>query len=67
MKNVLLIGSIICVLCALPYAIKEGARRQAVVDCHKAKEICTEYWNVHGGNCTECREMKRCQKDGILE
>lgn len=67
MKNIILIGSLACILCAMPYACREGMKRQEYEDCRKASRICTEYWNVHGGECAECSEMKRCKSDGILE
>jgi len=66
MKNILTICACFGLLCLLHYACKEGARRQAVVDCYKAKEICTKYWNAHGGHCAECEKMKECQKQGLF-
>lgn len=67
MKNILTICACVGLLCLFPYACKEGARRQAVVDCYKAQEICTKYWNAHGGDCLECKTMNECQQKGLFE
>jgi len=67
MKNILTICACVGLLCLLPYACKEGARRQAVVNCYKAQEICTKYWDAHEGNCAECRAMAKCESEGLLD
>ena len=65
MKNFLMILSVAGVVALACWALPEGMRRQRLVDCEKASEICTKYWDAHRGNCRECRTMTQCQKDGI--
>lgn len=65
MKNLFYVLAVAGVVAFAFYALPEGMRRQRLVDCEKATEICTKYWGAHGGNCRECRTMTQCQKDGI--
>lgn len=67
MKNVLLILAICGTIAFMIYAIPEGMKRQASVDCYKAKEICTRYWDVHQGDCSECKKMKYCEENNLLK
>lgn len=66
MKNLLCVLSIAGVVALACYALPEGMKRQAIHECWKAKEICTKYWDVHGGDCLECRTMERCEIDGLF-
>lgn len=67
MKILLYVLSVAGVVALACYTLPEGMKRQAVHECWKAKEICTKYYDVHGGDCLECREMKQCEIDGLFD
>lgn len=67
MKNLLYTVAFIGIVALLAYTIPEGMKRQEIVDCYKAKEICTKYWDVHQGNCSECKKMQYCEENNLLK
>jgi hypothetical protein len=66
MKNIFLVLSVAGVVALACYTLTEGMKRQAVVDCWAAKKICTQFYDVHGGDCLECRTMEQCEIDGLF-
>lgn len=67
MKNLFYILAVAGVVTFAYNTLLEGVKRQAIVDCWKAKEICEKYWDVHGGDCLECRTIKQCEIDGLFD
>ena len=67
MKNLLYILAVAGVVAFLCYDFPKTMRKVAVAECWKAKEICTRYYDVHGGDCLECRTMKQCEIDGLFD
>lgn len=67
MKNLFYITAIGGMIALMIYAIPEGIRKQAIVDCYKAKEICTRYWDVHQGDCFECKHVEYCEKNNLFD
>ena len=65
MKKLFLFVACVGVVAFACYTLPEAMHRVRVVECYKAQEICTKYWNAHGGHCAECETMKQCEKDGI--
>lgn len=67
MKKIFYVLAVAGVVALACYTLPEGMKRQAAVQCWKAREICEKYWDVHGGDCLECRSMKQCEIDGLFD
>lgn len=66
-KNFSIFVAVVFVVAFACYVLPEGMKRQAIHECWKAREICTKYWDVHGGDCLECKEAKQCERDGLFD
>ena len=66
MKNFLLFGALIAVIAWLFASFPEVMKKQEIKNCWDAREICEKYWDVHEGNCSECRKMKECYKKRLF-
>lgn len=66
MKNVILFLVFVGFCWWAWLSVPEIMHKIRVNECYKAQEICTLYWNTHGGKCRECEMMKQCTREGAF-